>query len=111
MFLKTILIVQMDKVLTSIKFESFLAVTTEIFSLQIEDFTSTYIEHLRQRDRFRLKIVRCAYRISSYKTRGYYYFTWPSNAGFRQHYIFNKYIILELQGLFKGGTFMRKYGI
>ena len=41
----------------------------------------------------------CAYRISSNKTRGYFFFTRPSSAG-----------IIRMRVLFKGGSYMRKYG-
>ena len=53
------------------------------------------------------------YRISSYKTREYYHFMKPSNAGFiRKHDILISYIkLLELRVLFDGGLYMRKYGM
>ena len=36
-----------------------------------------------------LQVTTVIYGISSYKTRGYYYFSYPLNAGFkRKHYIF-----------------------
>ena len=53
------------------------------------------------------------YRITSYKTRGYYYFTQPSNAGFiyqkTLHFYFIK--LLELRVFFEGGSYKRKYSI
>ena len=37
------------------------------------------------------------YRISSYKTRGYYFFVWPSNEG-----------IIRMRVLFEGGDYSKR---